>query len=312
VLAWEDIPEPVPGPGELLVGVRAVALAWADLLEREGRYLGGPAPPFTAGHELCGEVVAHGSEVSGPPVGTRVCGFLPRPGALAERMAAPAAWLRPAPDGVSDEGAAGFLGSFGTADAAAVTMGHLLSGESVLVHAAVGGFGSAAVQLCRAYGAGLIIATAGSSERRARAHAFGADAVAGYDDFPNVVLDATRGRGVDLVLESVGGEVLDRSLDCLVRLGRLVTVGASSGQAASRLRLATLWHRSVSVGGVHIGDWLQQCPDLLEPSWRRVLDALARGAVRPVVDATFAADGVIDAYRHLESRSSVGRTVVVL
>ena len=262
-LVWEDRPQPVPGPGEVLVRVLAVGLAWSDLLQAEGSYHGGgPEPPFIPGWELVGEVAGHGPGARAPDLGARVCGFLRAPAALADFVAAPAAVLDPAPAWLSDADAAAFVVPFLTADAAMVTVGRLQENEAVLVHAAAGGVGAAAVQLARALGASPIIATAGSESRRAAADELGADLVAGYDDFPDVVREATGGRGADLVLESVGGDVFDRSLHALAPLGRLVSIGASSGQRPDKLRLPVLWHGAVSVAGVHIARWLNDTPEL--------------------------------------------------
>lgn len=312
-LRWEDRARPEPGDGELLIRVSAVGLAWSDLLQCEGAYHGGgPQPPFTPGFELAGEVAGHGSSVDGPAVGDRVFGFLPGPGALAEYVTAPAAVFDRVPDRLSDVEAAAFIVPFYTADAALVTVGRLQRGEAVLIHAAAGGVGAAAVQLCRAYGASPIIATAGSEERRAYARRIGADVVAGYDEVADRALEATGGAGVDVVLESVGGQAFDHSLAALAPLGRLVSIGASSGEPPRRLRLPVLWNRAVSVAGVHILRWQNERPDLLAPTRRRVLDLLEKGEIAPTVGATFAISEVADALRALRSREVIGRVVVTM
>jgi NADPH2:quinone reductase len=311
--AWEETPAPKPGPGELLIRVGTVALSWSDLLQAEGTYhAGGPQPPFTPGWELVGEVVGHGAGVTSPQLGTRVTGFLGAPSALADYVVAPTAVMDEAPDWLSDVQAAAYVVPFLTADAALSTVGRLRDGEAVLIHAAAGGVGAAAVQLCRAAGASPIIATAGNETRRAAARQLGADVVAGYADFDAHVRDATGGRGVDLVLESVGGDVFDRSLMSLAPLGRLVSIGASAGERPGKLKLPVLWHGAVSVAGVHIARWLNDRPDLLAPSRERVRALLASGAITPVVGATFPAARTADAYRALRSREVVGRVIVDL
>lgn len=313
VLRWQDVSEePVPEPGEVLVRVRAVAVNWADLLQRQGKYPGGPEPPYTSGHDLVAEVVSYGQGVVGPPPGSRVFGVMGRHGAAAELFAAPAVWFYPVPDRLTDEEAAGAAGPYMTADAALMTMGGFQEGQSVLVHAAAGAFGSAGVQLARAYGAGTIIATAGSPERQERVREFGADIVSGYEDFVDAAMEATGGRGVDLVLESVGGDVLGRSLHCVVPAGRLISVGASSGRSSDRFRLHTLFVKGILVGGFTLGVWLQENPALVAPTAERVLDVLARGMVKPVVDKVFKVDEAADAHRYMQERRSVGRTVIVL
>lgn len=312
VLTWDEVPEPVPGTGELLVRVSAFAVNWADLLERSGRYPGAPTPPYPTGHDLAGVVVGHGPGVTEPALGARVFGVIPRGGAAAELIAAPAAQLYMVPDGLADEEAAGAAGPYLTADAAIVTLGRLSPGDDVLVQAAAGAYGSAAVQLCRAYGAGRVFATAGTTEKAARAREWGADVVVNYtdDDFLEVVRKETGGRGVDLVLESVGGEVLDKSLDCVRPGGALVSVGASSGRSTSRFRLHTLFELGISVSGFTLGLWLENQPELVEPSVRRVLEHLGRGSVRPVIARVFAREDAAEAHQFLADRRSVGRTVV--
>ncbi len=314
VLRWDEVPVPVPGSGELLVRVSAFAVSWADLLERAGRYPGAPEPPYVTGHDLTGTVVGHGAGVAEPPVGTRVFGVLPKAGAAAEYVTSPAHLFYPVPDRLSDVQAAGAAGPYLTADAAIVTFGRLEKGEDVLVHAAAGAYGSAAAQLCRAYGAGRIIATAGSDEKVARTREWGADVAVNYtrEDFVEVVRTVTEGRGVALALESVGGDVLERTFDCLQPAGRLVSVGASSGHSSSRFRLHTLFELGITVAGFTLGLWLQQHPELVRPSVGRVLDLLDRGLATPVVGRVVPADEVAAAHEFLAGRHSIGRTVVVM
>lgn len=312
MLRWENVAEPEPRAGELLVRVSAFALNWADILERRGHYPGAPQPPYVTGHDLAGVVAGHGPGVTEPPVGTPVFGVLPTAGAAAELVRAPASWLHPVPERLDQLSASAVAGPFLTADAAIVTMGGLRPGEDVLIHSAGGGFGSAAVQLCRAYGAGKIIATAGSPEKLERALGFGAHVGVDYhrDDFRAVTMRETAGCGVPLVLESVGGEVFDRSLDCLAPAGRLVSVGASAGRGSGRLRLQTLFELGISVAGFTLGHWIAEHPRLVEPSVQRVLRTLQRGTAVPVVGRVFPAGQAVEAHAHLEARRSIGKTVV--
>lgn len=312
VLRWDTVPVPTAGPGELLVQVSAFAINWADLLERAGRYPGAPQPPYVTGHDLAGVVVSAGEGVVTPATGSRVFGVLPAAGAAAEYVAAPAYQFYPVPDRLTDEQAAGAAGPYLTADAAIVTFGRLEKGEDVLVHAAAGAYGSAAVQLCRAYGAGRIIATAGSDEKAARTREWGADVAVNYtrEDFVEVVRTVTDGRGVALALESVGGDVLGWTFDCMQPGGRIVSVGASSGRSSPRFRLHTLFEFGISVSGFTLGRWLVEHPDLVRPSVERVLDLLGRGGADPVVARVFPADEVGAAHEFLADRKSVGRTVV--
>lgn len=314
VLSWDEVPVPEPGPGELLIQVRAFAVNWADLLERAGRYPGAPEPPYVTGHDLTGVVVAKGPDTEGPAVGTRVFGVIPRGGAAAQFVAAPANQVHPVPDALDDFQAAGAAGPYLTADAAIVVLGRLQKGEDVLIHAAAGAYGSACLQLCRAYGAGRIIATVGSDAKAEQVRQWGADVVVNYttQDFVPVVREMTAGRGVPLVLESVGGDVLGRSLDCVSPGGRLVSVGASSGRGSDRFRLHTLFDLGISVAGFTLGKWLERNPELVGPSVDRVLGLFAEGAAAPVVARVFPAAHVAAAHEFLADRRSVGRTVVTM
>jgi NADPH2:quinone reductase len=312
VLIWDDVPAPEPAAGELLVEVAAFAVNWADLLERAGRYPGAPSPPYVTGHDLAGVVVGHGPGVDSPAIGTRVFGVIPRGGAAAELIAAPAEQFYLTPERVTDLEACGAAGPYLTADAAIMTMGRLAKDDDVLVHAAAGAYGSAAVQLARAYGAGRIIATAGTAEKAVRAKEWGADVVVDYttEDFVAVVREATAGRGVDLVLESVGGDVLEHSFDCVRPGGHLVSVGASSGASTKRFRLQSLFELGISVSGFTLGRWIELNPELVAPSAERVLSMLGDGRVKPVIGRVFEAADVSSAHEFLAARQSVGRTVV--
>jgi len=313
VLVWDELPVPEPGPGEVLVRSRGFAVNWADLMERAGVYPGAPDPPYVMGHDLVGNVVAHGAGVEGPAVGTRVFGLLPQAGTSAEWIVARAGQVYPVPDALTDAEAAGLGSAFLTADTALVTMGRLQPGETVLVHAAAGGFGSATVQLCKAYGAATVIATAGSAAKLQRVAELGADVTVDYttEDFVEVVHQVTGGRGMDLVVESVGGDVLARSFDCVRPAGRLVSVGASSGRSTSRFRLQTLFETGITVGGFTLGLWIEHNPELIAPSVSRILHVLDGGAIRPLVGRVFPPEAIAEAHAFLAGRQSIGRTIVL-
>ena len=314
MLEWVELPDPAPGAGEVLVRVLAFAIIWADLLEREGRYPGQAEPPFVGGHDFVGEVVAYGSGVEQPAIGSRVFGTTPRAGAAAELVVLPASWVYPVPDGVSDVAAAGMVGGYLTADVAINVFARLEPGSSVLIHAAAGGLGSACLQLCKAYGAGTIIATAGSREKVEQVAGWGADVAVDYsvDDFVQPALEATGGAGVDIVLESVGGDVLGSSFDCIAPGGRLVCMGASSGRSTNRFRLQTLFEKGISVSGFTLGVWIEAGLGAIAESAEHVLDLAARGVIRPAIGGVFSPDEVADAHQFLGGRQSIGRTVVVL
>ncbi len=314
VLRWAEIPEPSPGAGEIKMRVLANAVNWSDVLEREGRYPGGPTPPFVVGHDVVAEVVELGGGVDRFSVGERVYGCLVDAGGAAEYAVAPASWMHRAPDALSDVEAAAAPSPFLTAEAAVTTMGRLEHGQSVLVHAAAGGFGSAAVQLCRAHGAGLIIGTAGGSAKMEPVRSFGADIAVDYltEDFVEVVDRATQGRGVDLIVDSVGGEVLAKSFDVVTPTGKMICVGATAGKSTSRFRLHTLFEKGIWVGGFTLGHWIRNRADLMEPIAADVHDLLQCGSVHTIISRVFPPDEARAAHEHLQDRRSIGRTVIDL
>lgn len=310
--SWEDFPEPRCPPDGVVVEPRAAALAWSDVLQQEGGYVGAmPDPPFVSGHEFAGVVVEVGADAEFA-LGERVFGFLPRPAAFADRVAASSRVVRRIPDELTDIDAAAITTSFLTADAGLFRVGGLVAGQSVLIQSAAGGVGRSAVQLAKATGVDLVIATAGSPARQAEAAALGATHVAGYDEFADLVREVTAGRGVDVVLESVGGEVFDRSAEVVAPMGRLVTIGASSGVAPRRLKLPFLWQRSVTVGGLHLANLLGGSPELLEPSWQRVLGLLTKGQLDPGVGMVVGRDELRRGAEALRGRTVSGRVVIDL
>ncbi|WP_278258443.1 zinc-binding dehydrogenase [Nocardioides convexus] len=245
-----EYPEPAAGPGEYLVRVGAAGVNFADVLQTRGRYGGGPTPPYVAGFEAAGEIVAVGPGVTDPlPLGTHVLGT--GPGAFAEHVAMPAAAALPVPAGWSDAQALGLVLNTATALAALRTLGRVRAGETVLVHAAAGGVGQAAVRLARHYGA-RVVATASPGKHEVVA-ALGADVVldARRPDLAEEVRRRTG--GVDVVLESVGRTTLAGSL-ALARpfTGRVVVFGAASGDATVSTHDLVHTH-PVQVLGLHVG-----------------------------------------------------------
>src|SRR5690606_36244439 len=213
-----DAPVPAPGPGEVLIRVGAAGVNFADVMQTRGTYAGGPRPPYIAGFEAAGEVVALGPGVTGIEPGAHVIGT--GPGAFAEYVVLPAAGAAPVPAGWSDEQALGLVLNRGTA-LAALRLGRLAPGETVLVQAAAGGVGQAAVRLAKHEGA-TVIGTASPGKHEA-VRALGADHVIDYVDLADEVRRRTGGRGADLVLESVGGDAFTAALAATRRVtGRLV------------------------------------------------------------------------------------------
>lgn len=312
-LHWGEIPEPQPKEGEVLVAVKAAGVNYADLLMLRGGYAGRRPLPYTPGFEAAGVVIRAGKSISEWSPGQRVMGTVLREtcGCYAEKAVMPAWLLLPMPDRFTFEEGAAFPEVFITAYLALHVQGRVAAGESVLIHAAAGGVGTAAVQMAHAAGA-RVFATASSEEKLRRVQDLGADVLINYatQDFPEEVRRKTDGKGVDLVLESVGGEVFEKSLRCLRPLGRLVVYGVSSGQEA-RLRPLDLLQRGISVGGFSFGGLSITRPDIVRQVMQGVMRLLAEGKVRPVVGHTFPLPEARAAHHLISSRGNFGKVVLI-
>ncbi|WP_282700550.1 NADPH:quinone oxidoreductase family protein [Streptomyces sp. CC219B] len=272
-----DRRRPAPGPGEYLIRVGAAGLNFADAMQTLGTYGGGPQPPYVAGFEAAGEIVGVGPDVERPlPVGTHVIGA--GPGAFAQYMTMPAAGALPVPSGWTDAEALGLVLNWATALAALKPLGQVEAGEAVLVHAAAGGVGQAAVRLARHYGA-RVIATA-SPAKHDTVRALGADEVLDRTR-PDLAAEITRlTGGVDLVLESVGQATFGTSLSVTRPFtGRIVVFGAASGDARLTTHDLVFTHQ-VQIKGLHIGALATAAPHL-HRSLLAEIDALIAQGVYP-------------------------------
>jgi NADPH2:quinone reductase len=308
-LRLEERPAPVPGPGSVLLRVGAAGVNYADLVQRRGHYPGGPQPPYIPGFEAAGVIEAVGDGVPASRVGERVMGVVPA-GAYAEVTTAEAGTLLPVPEAWSFEEAAAFPVVTLTAYHVLHTVARLQPGETVLIHAAAGGVGTAAVQLARAADA-RVIATASSDEKLARVRELGADHLINYTtvDFLEEVQRLTGGRGVEVVLESVGGDVFDRSLRALAPLGRLVVFGVAGGEPRS-VETVRLLFESKSVMGFHLSAVMRR-PDLLHASLQAIQALLDAGKLRPIVGHVFPLADAEEAHRQMAARSTYGKIVLV-
>ncbi len=306
VLTYEDAPEPRPGPGEVLVRVKAVGVNFADLLIRMGAYPSGD-PPIIPGLEAAGTVEALGDGVSGLQPGQRVIAWTRR--TYAELAAAPASRVLPAPDGLSFEELAAIPVAFATAWHALVTTARLQAGERVLVHAAGSGVGTAAIQVAKQLGA-WVIATAGQDWKLERARELGADAVVNYStqDVAAEVKQATGGRGVDVVLEGVGRATFPSSVASVSDYGRLVIYGAPSGprvELDSRLAI----FRNLTVYGMSITS-SKLFAETIESFAQQALPWFEQGRLRPVVDSVYPLEDASQAHRSMMDRAQFGKLVL--
>ncbi|MEU1422803.1 NADPH:quinone oxidoreductase family protein [Kitasatospora sp. NPDC005751] len=302
----EDVPRPAPGPGQLLVRVKAAAVNFPDALMVRGQYQVRPPLPFTPGVELCGEVVA------GERAGERLIGtpLLPA-GAFAEYALLDAAAAFPAPAALDDAEAAALHIGYQTAWFALHRRAALRAGETLLVHAAAGGVGSAAVQLGRAAGA-RVIAVVGGPAKAAVARELGADLVVDRtaEDFTAAVKEATGGQGADVVFDPVGGAAYTGSTRCVAFEGRIVVVGFAAGEIpAPALNHALV--KNYSILGLHWGLYNTRDPQAVLAAHEELTRLARAGVVRPLVSGRLPLSGAAEAVQRVADGRSTGRLVVL-
>jgi NADPH:quinone reductase len=292
-LVPREVPDPEPGPGEIVVEVRAAAVNFADALIRQGRYPQMPELPFVPGSEVAGEIAD----------GRRVVGFVRRSGGgYAERAAVEEQWLFDLPDDASFEEGAAFLLAFLTAWLPLTRQASVRPGKRVLVHAAAGGVGSAAVQAARLLGA-EVVATAGSTEKLELPRSLGAAETTTYDALGEV-------DPVDVVFDPVGGELFAASLKLLRPLGTAIAIGFAGG-GWQPVDPTLLVGRNATVAGFYLGRLLQLRPDVVREAAHDLLRFWQAGLLRPVVGATFPLVEAAAAHRLLEERRSTGKVVLL-
>ena len=309
VLEVVDAPEPDTDDSQVLIEVAAAGVNFADLAKRRGTYLGGPTPPYVPGIEVAGRIVQAGEETGFAP-GDAVMAYVPR-GGYAERVAVDAGRAFSVPDGLSLREAAAVPIQWLTAHNALFEWGGLEAGERVLVHAGAGGVGSAAVQLAASAGA-EVYATASTAGKRRLATDLGADHAIDYvdDDTAAVIDDLTDGAGVDLVLDGVGGDAFDASLEALAPCGRIVAYGLASGDVPS-VSTPELFFGNHSVVGYHLGHAVEHTPDRVFGAVEPIRSALSAGDAEVVLDRTYPLEEAAAAHRRVENRESKGKVLVV-
>ncbi len=308
VLAYVDLPEPAPAARQVLIRVEAIGVNFADTRAREGGHRSATPPPFVAGLEAAGTVLAVGAEVRRVAPGDRVVAF--PAGAYAERAVAPEALTYSLPAAVPFAAAAATLLVCNTAYHALKTQGRLAPGETVLITAAGGGVGTAAVQLAKHWGA-RVFACAGSDEKLARVKALGADETINYvtQDLAEEVKRRTGGKGVDVILDSVGGEVFEKCLQSLGLLGRVVVFGNTSGRPRE-VDDAALQGMSKTLAGFSLGGLRAQRPEFIRPGAEEILGLLAAGKIQPVIGRTLPLRDAAEAQRFIASRASFGKILL--
>ena len=309
-LVINEVPEPTPGEHDVLIDVRRVGISFPDLLLSRGEYQLKPEMPFTLGVDFAGTVVqtAHGFEA-----GQRVVGVLPHGGA-AERVACPSIFTFALPDSLSfDEGAALPM-NYLTAHFALAERGNLRDGETVLVHGAAGGVGTATLQVAKAYGA-RTVAVVSTDEKADVARRAGADdvivtgSIAGTT-FRDEVKRLTEGRGVDVILDVVGGDLFTDSLRSLAPQGRLLVVGFASGQGIPEVKVNRLLLNNIDVRGVGWGAYAMVRPGYMQEQWAAITPFLESGAIKPPIGRTYELEDVGQALLDMDQRRTLGKSVV--
>jgi NADPH:quinone reductase len=299
VLQVVDVPKPTPGDGEVLIHVSRAGMNFADTHQRENSYLARFEVPLILGGEVAGTTED----------GRRVVAML-RSGGYAEYAVAPEATVYPIPDGLDDGAALAILVQGLTAWHLLGTCGRVAPGESVVVISGAGGVGSLAVQLAKPFGAGRVIATASSEEKRATTLELGADAAVdpSTEDLTAALVEANGGDRVDVVLEMSGGRIFDQSAEALAPFGRIVVYGIASREQ-NTLATGRLMRKSRTV----VGFWLVHClgrRDMVEEPLANLFERAARGELKPLVGATYPLSDVRRAHEDMQGRRTSGKLLL--
>lgn len=304
-----EVDEP-DGDGAVVIEVHAAGVAFPDVLQSRGLYQYKPEMPYTPGGEVAG-VVRSAPDSAHVKAGDRVAALTMLCGAMAEVVALPAERVFKLPDNVSFEAGAGLLFNDLTMHHALRTRGRLAEGETVLVHGAAGGIGTSTLRLAPAWGASRVIAVVSTEEKGAVATAAGATDVVPVEGFKDKVKELTEGRGVDIVVDPVGGDRFTDSLRSLAPGGRLLVVGFTGGEIPT-VKVNRLLLNNVDAVGVGWGAWTFTHPNYLAEQWAELEPLLASGKVSAPQPQVFPFERAADAIAALEDRSAKGKVVVAV
>ncbi|MCX5369294.1 NAD(P)H-quinone oxidoreductase [Streptomyces sp. NBC_00015] len=310
-LVWDEVPDPVPGAGEVLVEVVAGAVNRADILQRQGFYDPPPGASRYPGLECSGRIVEVGPGVSGWAVGDEVCALLAG-GGYAQKVAVPAGQLLPVPDGVDLRRAAALPEVTSTVWSNVFMIAHLRPGETLLVHGGSSGIGTMAIQLAKAVGARVAV-TAGTKEKLDQCAELGADILINYreQDFVAELKQATDGTGADVILDNMGAKYLDRNVQALAVNGRLAIIGMQGGSKAE-LNIGALLGKRAAISATSLrARPLEEKTAIVAAVREHVWPLLTAGHVRPVVDREVPMSDAAEAHRIVEASSHVGKVLLV-
>jgi putative PIG3 family NAD(P)H quinone oxidoreductase len=313
VLRPAERPDPEPGSGEILIAVAAAGVNRPDVLQRRGRYAPPPGASDIPGLEVAGTVAAVGSDVVEWRPGDRVCALVSG-GGYASLCVAPAVQCLPVPRSLDLVSAAGIPETFFTVWTNVFDRGRLKAGETALVHGGTSGIGTTAIQLAVARGA-QVFATAGSDEKCRACESLGARRGINYrtEDFAAIVREDTAGRGVDLVLDIVGGDYFSRNMSALATEGRLVEIGLLGRTTSATIELGDVLRRRLTITGSTLRARTVADKGAIASALRReVWPLLEAGSVRPIVYRTFPLADAASAHRLMESSEHVGKIVLTV
>lgn len=309
VLKWSDAEKPQPRGSEVLIEVKSSGVNYADTARREGQYVVPTALPYVPGSEVAGVIVETGNDVRNFSKGQRVVALI-ESGGYSQYVAVDERVLTPVPDNVDFDQAVALPLQGLSAYHILKTMGRLAPGETVLIHAAAGGVGAIAVQLAKIFGASKIIATASTDEKLAHAKKMGATHVVNYseDGWVEKVKEITEGKGVDVALEMVGGDVFNQTVKCLAPFGRLVIFGAASGQQAT-FNPGQLMRKNQSVIGFFLPQIMRN-PELFQQSFKELLGYMASGQLTLTIGGSYPLEEAAQAHQMLQGRKTIGKLVL--
>lgn len=312
--AYLDLPDPRPGTGEVVIAVEAAETNYPDILMMEGRYQVKPALPFVPGKGIAGRIVALGDGVTSLHIRQHVAAQLEF-GGYAELARVPAAWCYPIPGGITSTVAAASVLTYQTAWFALTDRAHLNPGESVLVLGAGGGVGVAAMQLARALGAGLVVGGTRGSAKASFVRSAGADAVVDLaaPDLRNAlraeIFGLTGNRGVDVVIDPIGGAAFEPALRALSWRGRYVVIGFAGGDIPVA-RTNYLLVRNIAVLGLQSSDYRDRWPRESAQAQATVFRLIERGSVSPAIEATYGLSRFAEALAHVASGAARGKIIL--
>ncbi|UXH76456.1 NADPH:quinone oxidoreductase family protein [Roseateles amylovorans] len=309
-LQWKELPTPTPGPGQLRVAIQAASLNFPDLLIIQNKYQMKPPLPFVPGTEFAGIVEAVGDGVTGFKVGDSVAAFTGT-GGFATHALVPAALALPLPAGFPFEDASAFICTYATSHHALIDRAALQAGETVLVLGAAGGVGTAAIQVAKAAGA-RVIAAASTDEKCEKCLALGADATINYTTTPlrDALKTLTEGKGPDVILDPVGGDMAEAAFRSIAWRGRYLVVGFAQGGIPS-LPLNLTLLKGASLVGVFWGEFAKREPQRNAAMMGALAQWYAAGKIKPVIDQVLPMQDLPKAFARMSSRQVVGKLVVV-